>query len=182
MYLKMTEVATENTTVLQGLGLFKIWTVLIITPFFVVALIVGMVVAAMYQKGWKTSTAVAVSAVIGCPPNTSNKANVWTCTVPVSVDELPNQQIDLKVDVDKDSVDIGHTWPVIFDPQKPSQTLTTVIYSNNSRTIAEVIMAVILIISVLFFLFNLKLRNNKTWQNISGVMQGADIASNIFGR
>jgi hypothetical protein len=177
---------SQNTTVLQGLGLFKIWTTLIITPLVVVALIVGMVFAAGYQKGWKTSTATAMKGVQDCPPNVDvDKKNGWTCSVKVSVDGLPAASADgydLKVNVDQNSVRSGQTWPVAYDPSKPGQTLTTAILTPGGRTTIEVVLGVILLVMVIFFVLNLTLRRNKTWQNVSGVMEGADIASALLRR
>jgi hypothetical protein len=63
---------TQKTTVLQGMGLFKIWTTLILTPLLALALIVGMMFFSTYQKGWHTSTARVITDVKDCPSN-SNK-------------------------------------------------------------------------------------------------------------
>jgi hypothetical protein len=174
---------TQKTSVLQGLGLFKIWTTLILTPLLVVALIVGMIVFSRYQKSWTLSTATVIADVKDCP-SSSNKANGWTCAVKVTVDGLPSSAngMDLKVDVPQSSVASGKTFPVAYDPLKPDQTLTTSVLTPGGRTTIEIVLGVLLLLAVVFFVLNLTLRKSKTWQNVSGVMEGADIASALFRR
>ena len=174
---------TQKTSVLQGLGLFKIWTTLILTPLLVVALIVGIIMASRYQKGWTSSRATVVADVKDCPSN-SNKTNGWTCPVKVTVDGLPSSAngVDLKVDVPQSSVTAGQTFPVMYDPSKPDQTLTASVLTPGGRTTLEVVLGVMLLFAVIFFVLNLTLRKSKTWQNVSGVMEGADIASALFRR
>ena len=179
---KMEGDPVPKTSVLQGLGLFKIWTTLIITPLVVVTLIVGMIFLSRYQKGWTTSTATAIADVKDCPINTTNKTTGWKCAVKVTVDGLPESAVglDLEVDVNKSSVDHGQTWPVTFDPAKPAQTLTTAVLTSNIRLTTEIVLGVILLLAVVFFILNLTLRKNKTWQNVSGIMEGTDIASALL--
>jgi hypothetical protein len=181
--MEMDDDPTQKTTVLQGLGLFKIWTTLILTPLLVVALIVGMIFVSRYQKGWTKSTAKAIEDVKDCPSN-SNKTNGWTCAVKVTVDGLPSSAngIDLKVDVPQSSVASGQTFPVAYDTSKPEQTLTAAVLTPGGRMTIEVILGVVLLLAVVFFVLNLMLRKSRTWQNVSGVMEGADIASSLLRR
>jgi hypothetical protein len=71
---------------------------------------------------------------------------------------------------------------VAYDPQKPAETLTASVLSSESRMTIEIALGVVLALVVLFFVLNLALRKNRTWQNVSGVMEGADIASALFRR
>lgn len=174
----------QNTTVLQGLGLFKIWTTLVITPIIVVVLVVAMIWVSRHQKGWKVSTATAKAAVQDCPLVWTNKTTSnFTCTAKVSVADLPELGIvDLKIPTDKNAVDSGQTWPVAYDPAKPADTLTTEVMTDGGRTIAEVMLGVFLVVAVGFFFINFFFRTNKTWQNVSGIMEGSDIASTLLRR
>jgi len=183
LVIEMDDDPTQKTTVLQGLGLFKIWTTLILTPLLVLALIAAMIFFSGYQKNWKTSTATVIADVNECPPN-SNTTNGWTCAVKVTVDGLPSSAdgIDLKVDVPQSSVASRHTFQVAYDPAKPEQTLTTAVLTPGGRMTIEVVLGVVLLLAVVFFVLNLTLRKSKTWQNVSGVMEGADIASALLRR
>jgi hypothetical protein len=174
---------TQKTTVLQGMGLFKIWTTLILTPLLALALIVGMMFFSTYQKGWHTSTARVITDVKDCPSN-SKKTNGWTCAVKVTVDGLSTSVdgIDLKVDVPQSSVVRGQTFLVTYDPSKPEQTLTTVVLTSRGRMTIEVVLGIALLLAVVVFVLNLTLRKSKTWQDVSGVMEGADIASALLRR
>jgi len=176
----MENAPAERTTVLQGLGLFKIWTTLILTPLLVVVLIIGMVVAATYQRGWQQSTATATADVNDCPSN-SAKGKGWTCAVKVSVNGLPGD-LDLKVEESKSFVKAGETWPVAYDASKVQATLTTLVMTPRNRLIIEAVLGVFLFLAVAFFVLNLTLRKNRTWQNVSGVMEGADLASALLRR
>jgi flagellar biosynthesis protein FliP len=174
---------SQNTTILQGLGIFKIWTTLIFIPLSVLALIVAMIFFSQYQKNWKVSTATAVAAVKDCPVNVSDNQKGWTCAVKVKVADLPQDNIlDLKVEVNQSSVDINQTWQVTYDPAKPTQTLTTAVLTSGTRTGIEIGLAVGILLCVVFFVVNLVFRKNKTWQNVSGVMEGVDLASSLMRR
>jgi hypothetical protein len=158
-----------QTTVLQGLGLFKIWTTLIITPLVAILIIIGMVAISKNQQNWTRSTATASSPVANCPMDLSNQSKGWICQVPVTVDALPQQTFTLTVDGPQSAAQ-GQTWPVAFDPAKPKETLTTYVMTPGMRIGIEVGLGIALGLCVLFFFLNLSLRKNKTWQNVSGVM------------
>lgn len=163
--------------------MFKIWTTLILTPLIVLALITGMIFFSQYQKKWKVSTATAVSAVKNCPVNVNDSSKGWTCAVKVKVADLPQESIlDLKVDVSQSTVDENQTWQVTYDPAKPTQTLTTGVLASGTRTGIEIGLAVGILLCVIFFVINLVFRKNKTWQNVSGVMEGVDLASSLMRR
>ena len=175
---------SQDTTILQGLGIFKIWTTLIFIPLSVLALIAAMIFFSQYQKNWKVSTATAVAAVKDCPVNVNDNQKGWTCAVKVKVADLlpPDSILDLKVEANQSTVDMNQTWPVTYDPANPSQTLTTVVLTRGTRTGIEIGLAVGILLCVVFFVVNLVFRKNKTWQNVSGVMEGVDLASSLMRR
>lgn len=174
----------QKTTVLQGVGLFKIWTTLILTPVLIGVLILFIVIASKYQKNWTQTSATAVADVKDCPPKTNNPGAGWTCALKVNVEGLPivSGGIDLKVDVPRNSVAKDQSFPVVFDPSNPTKTLTTKILTPAGRKGFEIGLGLCLLFAVVIFVVNLTFRKNKTWQSVSGVMQGADIASSIFHR
>ena len=176
--------APQQTTLLEGLGLFKIWATIILGPVLIIGLIVVMVVVGRLQKDWTLSTATATKEVLNCPHATDANDQQWSCDVPVSVAGLPTLPSDftLEVDVPTNQVEKGAQFKVIYDPNNPEKTLTTGIITSAGRSGVEVILGVVLALAVLFFVLNLIFRRNRTWQNVQGVFQGVDLAHGLLQR
>jgi hypothetical protein len=170
----------EKTTILQGVGMMRIWTIIILTPLLIMALIGGIIFVSRYQAGWNMSTATVITDVKGCQMNSNNGG--WTCVVKVTIDGLPSSAngFDLKVDVPQSSVASGQTFQVAYDPSQPESTLTAAPLTPAAKISLEIVLGIILLIAVGFLLLNLKFRNNKTWQDSSGVMVGLDAVSDIL--
>jgi len=168
----------SRPTVLRSLGTFKIWTTLILTPLVGIGIVIVMIMVPHIQKDWKTSTATSTESINGCP-RSSGKSENFTCSVKVKVADLGPQDYSLSVNSDRDSLRSGQTWTVAYDPKNPGDTLTTSVATASTRTWLEIGLGAGLVICILFFVINLALRKNEIWQNVSGVMEGADIASAV---
>ena len=186
----MGDAGDQPTTLLQGLGLFKIWTTIIVAPLIMVAVVVGMIVIAQYQRGWTVST--AKYSTTGSEDNyvrptahcslSASPQTMYTCTVDVTVEKLPkptDSYYSLVVESASNDIKDGQSWTVAYDPANPSTTLTTGVMTNSAKVLLESVLALILVIAVAFFMINIVFRRNKTWQNISGVTEVAGLASSV---
>jgi hypothetical protein len=95
----------------------------------------------------------------------------------VVVEDQPSSPLSLTV---ASPVVKDQKWPVTYDPKAPAATLTTAIITPSTRMGIEAVLGVALLVVAAVFALNLAWRKNKSWQNISGVMQGADIASSVL--
>lgn len=58
--------------------------------------------------------------------------------------------------------------PVAYDPADPAKTATTSVFTYRNTVTGA--LAVGMVLAGAWFVFNLKMRNNAEWQNVSGVV------------
>ena len=173
---------SEHTSVLQGLGLFKIWATIILAPLIAIGLIVAIVQVSRWQKDWTLSEAEATETVQHCRLASARKdEKKWSCDVPVSVRGLDEAEgLRVNITSDKDSVDAGSKFQVTYDPAKPAETLTADVLTPAGRSALELGLGVVLVVVGGMFVVNVIFRKSKTWQSVQGVFQGVDLAHNLF--
>jgi hypothetical protein len=171
-----------ESSVLRDLGKFKIWTTILLSPLMMLALVAGMLYVHWLQRGWTASSATATAACSPPqpPPSENDKeGGGGGCTVPVDVEGLSGTPLPLRVP--SGAAQAGQKWPVVYDPKRPAaETLTTAVLLPGARLALEIGLAIALLFVAALFALNLRWREDRTWQNISGVMQGADLASSVL--
>ena len=167
----------SGSDVLTTLGTVHIWISLFLLPVGIVCLIVAMVLESKQQQGWKTGTATCTHSSKDC--QLSGTSLPYHCKVDVTVDTLGSHVYSMTYTKDTDTVNQGETWQVAYDPKDPQGTLTQNVSTSGSRATAVTVTGVILGVCVLLFILNLVFRKNRTFKQISGVMEISNIASNL---
>ena len=167
----------SDPTVLQSLGTFRIWTNLIFGPLFMLLLVAGMFFAWSYQRNWAKVTArVQTDQQCHFDQNTTGGKFYICPDTPLDVPGIGGTT-RLAVASDTATLASGAEVPVTYDPADPQKTVTTFVFASRGAALG--VLAIFLLIAIAWFVFNLRMRNDAGWQNVSGVMQGADIASGI---
>lgn len=173
--------AQPSPTLLEGFGLFRIWSTLILTPILVIVLVVAMFVVAGWQHGWTRSMATKVQPnPPACQPlQTGADMTSYSCTATVKVATLPDKEFQLHFQSEMPS-STQDQWDVIYDPANPEGTITTSVMTPHIRTEIQVALGVFTALSVAFFVVDVVFRNNRTWQNIQGAAEGIELTSRAF--
>lgn len=164
---------------LEGLGKFHIWTSLIFGPILfllVVAVIVVVIVENSTQRGWEKTTAHYVST-ISCTMDSDNSN--YQCSVQVSLDSVKGKLFTLHVSSNTNVINPTTSWNVHYKQGKVQESLSTVI-SKGSEVLVVTTLSVVALFILAIWVLNLKLRNNQEWQQVSGVMEGANLLSGVI--
>lgn len=172
-----------GTGLLGGLGTFHIWSVLILGPIVVIFLICLAVLIWNHQRGW-TSVNGVVENDPTCSACTGQNCTGYSCVdaeVAVKGDKGENYHWNATEFTSLTQLRKGSAIGVCYNPTKPSShAVTNSCMTPDIRTLIMVILALSIVSCIGWWFINLRLRNNKSFQSISGVMEGADIAQSIF--
>lgn len=166
--------------VLSALGTVHIWISLVLLPLAIVGIMLAIVIEATAQKNWKRGVATCQKRTDVCP--LTDGSLPYQCSVPVSVDTMPGVRYQMTYRTRVLPVDQGQSWEVAYDPARPSETLTQDVKTPSSRVTTLVVLGVLLALMIAWFVVNLKLRNNKTFRNVSGVMEIGDLVQGALSR
>ena len=168
-----------GSNLLTSLGTLHIWLSLIFLPVACVVIIALMVIDAKWQQGWQQGTATCQETVSGCP--STGSAVPYRCTVRVTIDRLPDQTYTMQYSSRSPSVEKGQSWQVAFDPKDVAGTLTQDVATPSSRTTTLILLGVALATVVLVFVVNVVFRKNRTFKEVSGVMEIGSLANSFAG-
>jgi hypothetical protein len=106
----------------------------------------------------------------------------------VSVEGLRGQGLSLAVpwgDVNGTGLTTSSSWPVSYDPNHVTETLRIVSPFDNQPLAKSTIMWILIggaALLIIFWIVNLKLRNNHSFRELAGAGDIADLASQVFAR
>ena len=167
---------------LGGLGTFHIWSVIIFGPIMVLFLILLVVVMWNYQRGWTFVNGV-VENVPTCNACMGQNCNGYSCMdteVAVKGDKGKTYHWNVTASSPTE-LQKGAAIGVCYNPTKPSShAATSGCMTAPIRDLILVLLVLAIVGGTGWWFINLRLRNNKTFQSVSGVMEGADIAQSIF--
>lgn len=168
-----------GSNLLTSLGTIHIWLSLIFLPAACVCIIALMVIDAKWQQGWLQGTATCLDPVSDCP--STGSAVPYRCTVRVEIDRLPGQTYTMQYSSRSPSVEKGQSWQVAFDPQNVEGSLTQNVATPSSRTTTLILLGLALATLLLVFIVNIVFRKNRTFKEVSGVMEIGSLANSFAG-
>ena len=186
----------DSTTVLQGMGMFHIWAFIIFGPLVAIVLIAVAILVWNYHKGWVETKANCIKQRPPLTPSPKNSrvgtfgdtcctmdpdVAKYSCPVTLENDKgTPKKQYKLILSSGDDP--FAATWKVSYNGKDKDieKSLTTQVVSDGARKVVVGVLVVILLVLTIYWIFNFANRGNKTWQNVSGVMEGADLASSVL--
>ena len=181
-----TSSGSGSSGVLGGLGKFHIWMEIIFGPIVLLLFIGVLIFLWRYQRGWTWTHGIVQNTpkCALCDGNNCQAGQGYSCAetgVLVNVKGKDEQwQFDT---INASALRKGDKITVCYNPGKPSQHDSTQgCMSPHARDIICAFILVLLVLAAGWWFVNLHYRKNATFQKISGVMEGADIAQDIFGR
>jgi hypothetical protein len=167
----------SQSSVIQDLGMFHIIMYIVLGPVFIGGLLLLAYAASKYQKGWTHTKAKCPTGTY--PPGPFKQSCCEGRQCQVTLDTFPDgRTFALKLQ-DSDN-DLGKSWDVAYDPKKDtSKTLTTLVFSDGARKGMEIACFVVAGLVSIMWCVNVALRHNKSWQDVSGAMETADLASSV---
>ena len=177
----------DEPSVLSSLGVFHIWVNILLGPVFLIILVTVAILVWRNRRNWETGRAT-VKTTPDCHPcvnKCADDSNNYECVNVETIlqygkghtSALTLDQEDVKAPLHK-----GDTLDLCFDPKVPRHHSSGKCMSSSVRTRIVVCCFVAAAMVLVFWLVNLTLRKNRSWQNISGVMEGASLVGDAFGR
>ena len=170
--------------VLGALGNFHIWTTLILGPLFIILIIVIAIFLWNYQRGWSTGKGVVLNhpACDPCSGNTCQNGQFLCPGTVMRVRVGDKDETWTMSAISPRPLQKGSKVSVCYDPKAPEKNHTsgTQCMSTHVRDIALGVCVLVAIGAAGWWVTNLVLRKNKGFQQASGVLEGANIASNLF--
>ena len=181
-----------SPTWLQALGLLHIWSFILLGPLLLLLLVVFIVLIWRMQRGWRHAQASFAPGQeqpeqrLRCEAtNATDQSATYLCTYNVTLidddgDALhPGVQKVVVRQGDDKQPEPGKKWSVVYDPDDPTQ-VTTEFLSEDTRRLAVGCLSFLAVFLAAYYAFNLKFRNNRTWQNVSGVFEGAGLLRGLL--
>lgn len=178
--------SSGGSGVLGGLGVFHIWTELLLGPLAIIFLIWVTVVVWNYQVGWTHTqgTVQDTPACVPCAGNQCQQGDGFVCEhteLLVKGVKGKNATWDATV-ISPSELHVKDVVAVCYDPKDPSKHATTTgCMPATIRGLLRILLVLAIIFAIGWWVINLVFRHNKTFQQASGVLEGADIAQSIFG-
>ena len=169
----------SGSNILSSLGVVHIWISLIFLPLAFIGVICLMIFDSQWQRGWNQGTATCLETTSNCPLTESSLP--YRCPVKVTIDSLGDKIYSMTYVTKKQVVNQGDSWRVAYDPSNPEGTLTQYVSTSTSRTTTLTILGALLVIIIFLFALNVVFRKNKTFKEVSGVMEIGSLANGLGG-
>ena len=177
--------ADQASGFLSGLGTFRIWMSLLFLPLLIGGCVYAIWWVSRYQSTYSTGSAVYRKGHItadgraACPGD--DEKTCYRCKIPVYIEDH-TCELSVTQKPSCDSIKGGWSKTVAFDKKDVCGTMDPLFMTPNQRHLAIGILAILTLFAVVMWIVNFAFRNNATWKNVSGAMEGADLLSSAFHR
>lgn len=173
-------------TVLSSLGTFRIWMQLIVGPIVIVICIVLAIFVWQLQRNWKTAAAY-VTNTPDCSPCAQNQCSgddSFQCVnVQTTYTDSDSERINWTTTQESTQrLHKGDQVRVCYDPKHTNSYAGGACISSGTRNAIVGGLLLVAFLCAAYWLLNLFLRNNRNWQNVAGVLEGASLVGNALGR
>lgn len=171
--------------VLGDLGNFHIWKTLILGPLSIILIVLVAVFLWNHQKGWAAAKGTVLNdpSCSPCSGSTCQQGQVQCSDTEVRVLVGDTDQTWTMSSVAPHDLSKGSFISVCYDPEAPKKNHAsgTQCMSPTVRDIAVGVCVLGALVTAGWWVVNLTLRKNKNFQQASGVLESADLASDVLG-